>query len=161
MWNTLVCMGNTMNPHGVGASGGGAKDVTSICPCCGAEHVWRAGPQMLGMRPPCSNCKRHDLSTPEGEIVALREHHERLPRLLEKARQAAREAKRAEAHALADAREKRRLTAKALDSRDRYKEIVEAVEREPSCHAGPTIELVRAEQRKRGGEDYEAYLDRL
>lgn len=116
---------------------------------------------MLHWTPPCTHCEKHDLSTPGGELAALREHNERLPILLEKARQIARDAKLAERYAQEDAREKRRLTADALSSRKRYKEIVEAVETDPHCQAGPTIARVRAEQRKRDGEDYEAYLNRL
>lgn len=147
-------MGIKQNPFGVGYSGALVTTRKSICQCCGAEHAWSASPEMLHWQPPCSACEKHDMSTPEGELDALREHHQRLPALLVTAREMTRAAKRAEAKALEDSRVRGRQVAAALDSRDRYKEIVEAVEADPRCQAAPTIARVRAEQRKRDWEDY-------
>lgn len=147
-------MAITKNPFGVGVSGALVTNVKSICPCCGAEHVWPASPEMRAQKPPCRPCERHDLTMPDTELVALREHQQRLPALLAKARDMTREAKAAETRALNEVQHRRQQVAAALDSRDRYKEIVDAVEADPQCHAGPTISRVRAEQHRRDWEDY-------
>lgn len=94
------------------------------------------------------------MSTAEGELIALREHQRRLPALLARAREIARSAKAAEADALLECRRKGSQVAAALDSRDRFREIVEAVELDARCQAGPTIARVRTEQRQRDREAY-------
>ena len=142
------------NPFGVGLSGERVATCKSVCPCCGAEHAWLTSPGLTIVNPPCAPCEKHDMNTPEGELIALREHHSRLPAALAKAREISRQAKRAEAEWKDECEARGRQVAAALDSRDRYKEIVEAVEKDPRCHAGPTIAEVRAEQHRRDWEDY-------
>jgi transcription elongation factor Elf1 len=149
-------VGIKKNPYGVGYSGERVVDRTSVCPCCGAEHAWLASPEMQtqALVPPCKACEKHDFSNPDTELIALREHQQRLPALLAKAREVARTAKRSETKAVEDAKQKGRQVAAALDARDRYKEIVDAVESDPRCHAAQTIAEVRAAQRQRDWEDY-------
>lgn len=160
-----------MNPYAVGYSGEQVAEVKTSCPCCHAEHAWRASPQMLGQTPPCKACESHDLTTPAGELAALREHQQRLPELVAIARRITREAKAAEAHWKEECRAKGRQVAAALRERNKWREIAQAVEedhraekvggalvcscRTKDCRVGPTIEQVRDDQRERAWRNYD------
>lgn len=118
------------NPFGVGYSGERVTETSRECACCQVEYLWRGTGETWEWDNRCGPCKDHDPTTPEAELVMLREHQARLVEAVRQARDLARQAKRAELNAVDEVKQRRGQTASALSSRDRYREIVDAVRQE-------------------------------
>ena len=81
-----------MNPHGVGYSGGRTVHAAVVCDCCQVEFEWVGPPEQRGLSHSCRYCECHSTSTMDAELAMLREHNQRLPRLVAKAREMTRNA---------------------------------------------------------------------
>jgi hypothetical protein len=116
-----------MNPYAVGYTGATVMDHTATCDCCEIEFIFSAPADRGSDRKRCDLCAGHNLNGDlSQQLAALREHQSRYPVLVATARRIARDAKAEQKRAESDAKERRRLEAEALRSRERHKAIHEA-----------------------------------
>lgn len=149
------------NPYGVGYSGERVVALKKVCSCCRADFRWEGPESLRTLDQRCDSCAHH--SRDADELAVLRDHDTQLPKQLEKAREMAKAARvELEERKRMDS-QRRRQIASALQSRDDWKEVVDAIrdvhppgEREhecgcgrKGCDVGPTIAGVRRDQRAR------------
>lgn len=150
------------NPYGVGYSGAQIVERKLTCPCCRTEFLWEGPEKLQRQLHTCTPCERHSRTTLAEELETLREHDQRLPNLVDKARDMARNAHRELADRKQMDAERRAQVRGALSSRDGWRELLNAVEeRHPpadrglcgcgnmGCDVAHLISNVRREQRKR------------
>lgn len=111
-------MGIMKNPYGVGYSGSERVEYPRDCECCKIEFLWSGTARLKQLPPVCPACRKHDMSTPQGEFAALREHQGRLAAALGKARDVARDAMRKVEDMERKVQRKSEQVAAALKSRD-------------------------------------------
>jgi hypothetical protein len=155
-----------MNPFGVRHRGATVRPYPATCECCRIEFIVLAPESHPHHQKRCEHCRDHK---PEGttdeQLTAFREHHNRYPAEIAKARKMTREAMAAKENAELELQSGRRQVATALKSRDRHKAIHEAVmaEHVPTetgkCLCGqrfpcPTVEAAR-DARNRFGDPEE------
>lgn len=149
-----------------------------ICSCCQVQWYWKdRASRFPGDPSPCPDCVGHDLDDPELELEARREHETRLLNLLVRARDSARtahqETKDVRTRLEAEVHERARATAAALNSREKYMEILAAIEQEHwvdmrtgdgqcqcgmnGCTVTTTIEETREKQRERDFDQRRPY----
>jgi hypothetical protein len=108
-----------MNPFAVGYTGETLQDHRATCECCRIEFVFRAPASQKHRRKRCDHCADHQLEgTTDQQLAAFREHHNRYPAVVAKAREMAREAMSAKERAERELESGRRRVAAALRSRD-------------------------------------------
>ncbi len=150
------------NPHGVGYSGAQVVERKLTCPCCRTEFVWEGPEKLAKQQHTCTPCERHSYTPLSEELETLREHDQRLPGLVDKARGMARNAQRELAGRKQMDAERRAQVKSALTSRDQWRELLNAVEARhgpadrglcgcgnKGCDVARTISNVRQEHRKR------------
>lgn len=113
-------------------------EVRRNCPCCRIDYLWAGLASKLTSEPaPCDHCVRHRLHDPANELEARREHDQHLVGLLTVARQSAatahRNTEKVKEQLQGEIHTRAQATAAALHSRDRYREIVQAVKDEHSA----------------------------
>jgi hypothetical protein len=117
-----------MNPYAVGHAGATVRDYATTCECCEIEFVVRAPTGQTPHPKRCDHCVGHELEgTADQQRTALREHHNRYPDVVAKARKMTREAMTAKESAQRELESGRQQVAAALKSRDRHGGIHEAV----------------------------------
>lgn len=158
-------MSKQMNPYGVGYSGDTVAEYPLECPCCRTEFIWKGPPGARYDGHRCGPCREHSDATVEDELVKLREHDQRLPGLVDKAREITRSAMRKVTEAKDEIRDKNGQVAAALQSRDKWREQLNAVTAEhygiensnvcacgvKECNVEQLLEAVRGRQRDRYG----------
>jgi hypothetical protein len=155
-----------MNPYAVGHAGATVREYPATCECCKIEFIVRAPTSQTRHAKRCDHCVDHELEgTADQQLTAFREHHNRYPHVVAKARKMTREAMAAKENAERDLKSGRQQVAAALRSRDRHKSIHEAVmaQHVPTgdgkCLCGqrfpcPTVDAERA-ARDRAGDPEE------
>lgn len=117
-----------MNPYGVGRSGATVRDYIATCECCEIEFMVQAPGSQEHHLKRCDQCVGHKLEgTADQQLAAFREHHNRYPAVVAKAREMTREAMAAKESAERELASGRRQVAAALESRDHHRGIHEAV----------------------------------
>lgn len=158
-------MSKQMNPYGVGYSGDTVNEYPLECPCCRTEFVWKGPTRARYEGHRCGPCLDHRDDAVEDELVKLREHDQRLPGLVGKAREMTRSAMRKVADAKAEIRDKSEQVAASLQSRDQWREQLNAVTSEhheiensnvcacgvKECNVAQLLEAVHRRQRDRYG----------
>lgn len=149
------------NPYGVGYSGERVEERPRECVCCKIEFLWKGPPSEYAVPQRCQPCHSHSYDTADAELAALREHSTRLPTLLEHARQMTRKAHSERDRARTEVQESRRQVAAALQTRDKWREIVDAITSEhygvgkacacksTNCNVPEIVETIRESHRQR------------
>lgn len=130
-------MGIKNNPYGVGVSGHDRRTESRLCGCCGAEFVWTGTRESYAWDNRCNPCARHKADSPDAELAMLRDHNERLPAAVQKARAMTRKTRQELDRGEKELREKDGQVRSALRSRDIYRQTLDAVER---AHPTPASE---------------------
>lgn len=121
-----------MNPYGVGVSGQDRITESRLCACCSIEFVSTGTREFLDLPGRCPDCAKHHSNNPGAELEMLREHCTRLPGAIKIARGMTRDAKAelmsVKEEAAKEKRERQEQVASALESRDRWREILGVVE---------------------------------
>jgi hypothetical protein len=125
------------NPFGVGYSGSGRLEFARQCQCCQIEFLWTGTKDTVGLPARCKPCVQHTSDSPESELHALREHQVRLIETVATARRIAREAKSEIERMKNEVNAKNSQVAAALESRDRWRRQMEAIQAE---HPAPRRE---------------------
>lgn len=113
-------MPQSMNPYGVGESRQKGDLRTGRCQCCKNEFVGSGpNPKYLDR---CYLCQLHDTSTREGELRALRDHADSYLRIQQGARQIA-------SDTIAERLAMQEKMISALRSRDRWRRVVDEIEK--------------------------------
>jgi hypothetical protein len=117
-----------MNPFGVRHSGATVRPYPATCECCSIEFIVLAPESHPLHQRRCEPCRDHNPDgTQDEQLTAFREHHNRYPAEVAKARKMTREAMAAKESAERELESGRRRVAAALRTRDRHKGIHEAV----------------------------------
>jgi hypothetical protein len=117
-----------MNPYAVGHTGATVRPYPATCECCEIEFIVQAPASQHHHPKRCDHCLDHKLDgTTDQQLAALREHQDRYPAEVAKARKMTREAMAAKERAERELASNRQQVAAALKSRDRHKGIHEAV----------------------------------
>ena len=117
-----------MNPYSVGHTGATVRDYLATCQCCEIEFIVRAPASQKHHPKRCDHCVDHQLEgTTDQQLTAFREHHNRYPAEVAKARKMTREAMAAKERAELERDSSRERVAAALRTRDRHRGIHEAM----------------------------------